>query len=54
MDDPLQEIPVQSKNNINSFKCTVPFLYPLKNQKTKGFLTCSGGIKMEHWVKMGK
>ena len=35
-----------------------PFYTPLKNQKTKGFLVFSGGIKWEHWpqkcVKLGK
>ena len=26
---------------------------PWKRQKTKGFLTFSGGIEMWHWTKMG-
>ena len=29
------------------------FYTPWKLQKTKGFLTFSGGIEMEHWSKMG-
>ena len=28
------------------------FYTPWKRQKTKGFLTFSGGIEMEYWVKM--
>ena len=28
------------------------FCNPWKRQKTKGFLTFSGGIEMEHWAKM--
>ena len=29
------------------------FYAPWKSQKTFGFLVFSGGIEMEHWVKMG-
>ena len=29
------------------------FYTPWIRQKTKGFLTYSGGIEMEHWVKTG-
>ena len=29
------------------------FYTPWKRQKTKGFLTSSGGIQMEHWPKLG-
>ena len=29
------------------------FYTPWKRQKTFGFLTFSGGIEMERWVKMG-
>ena len=29
------------------------FYTPWKRQKTKGFLTFSDGIKMEHWTDMG-
>ena len=29
------------------------FYTPGKRIKTKGFLTFSGGIEMEHWPKMG-
>ena len=32
------------------FQSNVPFPYPLK---TRGFLTFSGGIEMEHMLKMG-
>ena len=28
------------------------FYTPWKVQRTSGFLTCSGGIEMEHWVKI--
>ena len=28
------------------------FYIPWKRQKTKGFLTFSGGIEMKHWTKM--
>ena len=30
-----------------------PFYTPWKQQKTKGFLVFSGGIKSEHWPEMG-
>ena len=30
------------------------FYTPWKHQKTKGFLTFSGGIEMWHWTKMGQ
>ena len=29
------------------------FYTPWKRQKTKGLLTFSEGIEMEHWAKMG-
>ena len=31
----------------------VPLLYPWKHQKTGGFQVFSGGIEVEHWLKMG-
>ena len=39
--------------NPSPFKPNAPFLYLLKHQKTKGFLTFSSGIGMEHWTKLG-
>ena len=30
-----------------------PFYTPWKQQKTKGFLLFSGGIKWEHWLGTG-
>ena len=39
--------------NPSPFKPNAPFLYLLKHQKTKGFLTFSSGIRMEHWTKLG-
>ena len=51
---------LNSDSYFNLFLLNVPFLYLLKmseNQrfieKTKGFLTISGGVKMGHWAKMG-
>ena len=38
---------------LNPFHVNAPFLYPLKRQKTKGFLIFSGGIKMGHWREKG-
>ena len=35
---------------LNPFSTNVPRLYPLK---TAGFLMLSGGIEVEHWLKMG-
>ena len=29
------------------------FYTPRKRQKIKGFLKFSGGIEMDHWIKMG-
>ena len=37
----------------NPFWTNAPYLHPLKNEKTKGFLMFSGGIIKEHWPKMG-
>ena len=34
---------------INPFQTNVHTLYPLKLQKTKGFLMISRSIKWEHW-----
>ena len=39
-------------NGFNPFYVNVPFLYPLKRQQTRGFLTFTGGIEMEHWGEM--
>ena len=36
---------------INSFSTNVPLLYPLKTSENLRF---SGGIEVEHWLKMGK
>ena len=33
----------------NPFMTNIPILYPLKHQKTKGFLVFSGSIKWENW-----
>ena len=35
---------------INPFQADVFFLYPL--QKTRDFLTFSGGVEREHWPEM--
>ena len=35
------------------FSSVSHFYTPWKRQKTKGFLTFSGGIEMWHWTKMG-
>ena len=32
----------------------IPFDTPRKHQKTRGFLTFSGGIKRDQWHEMGK
>ena len=37
----------------NPFWTNAPYLHPLKNRKTKGFLMFSGGIIKEHCPKMG-
>ena len=42
------------KGCIDPFLANVPILYPLKHQKTFGFLVFSGGIKWEHWPEMDK
>ena len=38
---------------LTHFSTIFHFYTPWKRQKTKGFLTLSGGIEMEHWTKMG-
>ena len=35
------------------FNPSVPFIYPLKTLKSKGFEMFSGDVEMEHWAKMG-
>ena len=40
--------------SLNRFSSSVTFLYPWKLQKTKVFLTFSGGIEMWHWTKIGQ
>ena len=35
------------------FKSMLHLSTPWKSQKISGFLTFSGGIEMEHWLKMG-
>ena len=37
----------------NIFKPMFHFCIPWKYQKTGGFLMFSGGIEVEHWLKMG-
>ena len=40
--------------NLAHFSLVSRFYTPWKRQKTKGFLTFSGGIEMWHWTKMGQ
>ena len=37
----------------NPFHATDLFWYPWKHEKTRGFLTFSGGIKRDQWHEMG-
>ena len=39
---------------LTHFKPMFCFYARLKHQKTYGFLILSGGIEMEHWLKMDK
>ena len=39
---------------LNPFDATVSFLYPLKLQKTRGFLKFSGGVEIEDWREIIK
>ena len=41
-----------SFSGVLTFSTNVPLLYPLKHQKTSG-CPFSGGIDVEHWLKMG-
>ena len=38
---------------LTHFRPMFHFYTPWKHQKTGGFLMFSGGIEMEHWLKMG-
>ena len=38
----------------NPFSTNIPFLYPWKHLRTRGFLMFSDGIEVEHWLNMGK
>ena len=40
-------------SSLTHFSPVSHFYTPWKRQKTKGFLTFSGGIEMWHWTKMG-
>ena len=40
------------ENELIHFNPIFHFYTPWKRQKTKGFLTFSRGIEMEHWTKM--
>ena len=40
------------RNQINPFSANVPLLYPLKTSENC-ILIFSGGIEVEHWLKMG-
>ena len=45
---------VSSDELLVHFSATIPFYTPWKRQKTKRFLTFSGGIEMEQCAKMAK
>ena len=38
---------------LNYFRPVFPFCIPGKRQKTRGFLTFSGGMEREHWTEIG-
>ena len=38
---------------VTHFQPMFHFYIPRKHQKTSGFLMFSGGIEVEHWLKMG-
>ena len=38
---------------LNPFYCNAQFLYLLKMSENQSFSDISGGIEMEHWVKVG-
>ena len=40
-------------DHLTHFSPVLHFYTPWKRQKTKGFLTFSGGKEMWHWTKMG-
>ena len=46
-------INLMQKFLLTHFSPVSHFYTPWKRQKTKGFLTFSGGIEMWHWAKMG-
>ena len=41
-------------NILTHFKPMLHFYTPWKRQKTRGFLTLSGGMEIEHWLIMGQ
>ena len=43
------ELPV----SINPFEINVLFLYSMRTEKARGFLTFSGVMEMEHWLEIG-
>ena len=50
----VQVVPVSANiSGLTHFSPVSHFYTPWKRQKTKGFLTLSGGIEMWHWTKMG-
>ena len=43
---------LKDKNDLTHFSPVFHFYTPWKRQETKGSVTYSGGIEMEHWAKM--
>ena len=44
----------QANTTLNHFQPMFHFYTPRKHQKTSGFLIFSGGIEVEHWLKLGE
>ena len=49
----LQSLTDFGNATLMNFEPTFHFYSPWKRQKTRSFLTFSGGIEMEHWLDMG-
>ena len=41
------------KQLVNQFHDTLYFIFPLKNEKTSGYLIFSRGIERDQWQEMG-
>ena len=53
MEDPIELNQCKVRLTLTHFRPMIHFYTPRKRQKTRGFLTFSRGLEIEHWSEMG-